>query len=339
MMINFRNDYNDIAHEAILDLLLEVKDQSNIGYGEDVITDKAKQLLQTHFDHKIYTSFMVGGTITNKTVISHLLKPYEAVISASTGHIDVHETGAIEQTGHKIITIDSVDGKINASDVKITLEQFQDFHRVIPKMIYLSNATETGLIYNKSELIELYTVAKQNDLILFIDGARLGVALTSKESDLTLNEISLYSDIFYIGGTKNGAMLGEAIITKHEAMHNNLTYSIKQNGGLLAKGFILGIQFQALFTNNLFFEIASKANQNANLLVEGLKQLRIDFKPTPTNQQFLRLKKSIVDSLKKNYQFEIWADHDAEQTIRLVTTYRRNEAEIQSFLRDLSKLI
>lgn len=338
-MINFKNDYNDVAHEAIIDLLVKYKDNNYIGYSEDTLSALAIKKIKTYFDHQVHVHFMVGGTITNKTVIAHLLKPYEAVISASTGHIDVHETGAIEQTGHKIITIFSEDGKISAQQIKNTLKEYNDFHRVIPKMIYISNATETGLIYQKDELKAIYEVAQENNLYLFIDGARLGVALTAETSDLTLNDISLYSDVFYIGGTKNGAMLGEAILTKHEDIFKNLKYSIKQNGGLLAKGFLIGLQFDALFTNDLFFNIARAANDRALELGTGLKTLLPSFKLTPTNQQFLSLSNDVINALKVKYQFEIWEEKDSESVIRLVTTYRRTSEEIKEFLTDLKAIL
>ncbi|HKL61569.1 MAG TPA: aminotransferase class I/II-fold pyridoxal phosphate-dependent enzyme [Acholeplasma sp.] len=338
-MINFKNDYSDIAHEKLIALLIQSQKEANIGYGEDTHTKNAMKRIQSQFDHEVHVSFMVGGTITNKTVISHLLKPYEAVISASTGHIELHETGAIEQTGHKIITIPSMDGKISATDVLNVLENHTDYHMVKPKLVYISNATETGLIYKKQELIELYGVCQSHDLILFIDGARLGVALSSVETDLTLNDISKYSDIFYIGGTKNGALIGEAIVTKHAKYHELLKYSIKQNGGLLSKGFLIAIQFEGLFTNDLFFEIARHANQSAQCLIKGLNELGVEFNSTPTNQQFLILTNDIVNTLSTSYQFEVWHDLNTKKMIRLVTTYRTTEKEIEHFLTNLKTLL
>ena len=338
-MINFRNDYSDIAHPVILEKLMTLKHEKNIGYGLDKHSEQAKVLIQNHFSSAVDIHLMGGGTITNKTVISHLLRPYEAVIAADTGHIFVHETGAIEQTGHKIIAVDAPYGKLSIDLVDQVIKSHTDEHMVKPKMVYISNSTETGFIYTKTELMDLYKYTQKQGLYLFVDGARLGVALTAKENDLTLDFVRECSDCFYIGGTKNGALLGEALIIKDKALSEYFRYSVKQNGGLLAKGFLVGIQFECLFTDNLFFEIGYLANHASTLLKEKLEGLNIGFKPTPTNQQFITLDNRVVETLSKNYLFEIWTDLGKQKTIRLVTTYQTTAAEIHQFIQDLSDLL
>jgi threonine aldolase len=220
--------------------------------------------------------------------------------------------------------------------VKDAFETFTDEHMVKPKMVYISQATETGMVYLKEELIALYETCKALDLYLFVDGARLGVALTSNISDLTLDDMVNYTDIFYIGGTKNGALLGEALITKHEHLDAYFRYSMKRQGGLLAKGFLVGMQFEGLFRDNLFFEIGRHANNMASYLVSGLKNIGLIFNETPTNQQFITLPKSKVEQLKKTYTFEIWQDFKTHQMIRLVTTYRTTKEDIDTLIFDLT---
>lgn len=338
-MINFRNDYSDIAHEHILERLYKIRYEKNIGYGLDFRTEKAKAMIQKQLSIPVDIHFLAGGTITNKTVISHLLKPYEAVISPKTGHIEVHETGAIESTGHKIIAVETLKGKLEVCQIDEALKKHVDEHMVKPKMVYISNSTETGFVYTKKELTALYTYCQKEGLYLFLDGARLGVALTSEENDLTLDDVASLTDVFYIGGTKNGALLGEALIIKDKLLNENFRYSIKQNGGLLAKGFIVGIQFECLFENNLFYDIGKKANQASNYFKKKLKELGIKFDPTPTNQQFITLKSDVVSTLEKKYLFEIWTDLGDKKTIRLVTTYQTTLDEVETFIDDLKTLI
>jgi threonine aldolase len=335
-MIHFRNDYNDLAHPKLLEMMMTYQREAHLGYGMDHHSRKARETIQKHIKTPVFIHFMTGGTSTNLTVISHLLKPFEAVISAKTGHIEVHETGAIEATGHKIITLETKDGKLTANMVKDAFETFTDEHMVKPKMVYISQATETGMVYLKEELIALYETCKALDLYLFVDGARLGVALTSNISDLTLDDMVNYTDIFYIGGTKNGALLGEALITKHEHLDAYFRYSMKRQGGLLAKGFLVGMQFEGLFRDNLFFEIGRHANNMASYLVSGLKNIGLIFNETPTNQQFITLPKSKVEQLKKTYTFEIWQDFKTHQMIRLVTTYRTTKEDIDTLIFDLT---
>lgn len=336
-MIHFRNDYNDIAHPKLIERLVTYQNEAHLGYGMDLHSKHAKDVIQKHIKTPVYVHFMSGGTSTNKIVISHLLKPFEAVISAATGHIEVHETGAIEQTGHKIISLPTHDGKIDAQQIDEAYQTFTDEHMVKPKMVYISQATETGLIYSKKELQAIYEVCQKLNMYLFVDGARLGVALTSKENDLTLDDMVNLTDIFYIGGTKNGALLGEAVITKHAFMDDYFRYSMKQQGGLLAKSFLVGMQFEGLFENDLFYEIGRHANQMSSYLISQLKSIGLQFNETPTNQQFITLKKEKIEQLKKTYTFEIWQDLKDKQMIRLVTTYRTTKEDIDQLILDLKK--
>lgn len=338
-MIHFRNDYNDIAHPDILTYLQALSDRKHIGYGLDFHSERAKVFLQQYFKQPVFIHFMVGGTSTNKTVIAHILKPYEAVIAAESGHIAVHETGAIEATGHKVITVASDDGKLMPDQVKQVCASHTDEHMVKPKLVYISNATETGNIYTKKELKALYKTCQSLGLYLYLDGARLGVALTSQDNDISFDDLASYTDIFYIGGTKNGAMLGEALITKHKKFDESYRYSIKQQGGMLAKGFLIGCQFEMLFKDFLFFDIGRQANEMSHYLCEELKKLNIDFKASPTNQQFLTLPHEVVKSLEENYSFEVWHRYPDKTIIRLVTTYRTTTEEIDHIVMDIKQLL
>ncbi len=336
-MISFKNDYSEIAHPSILALLQDYSKTQFNGYGLDSLSDRVKATLKKQFKSNVDIHFLVGGTITNKIFISHVLRPYEAVISADTGHIYVHETGAIESTGHQIVLIQNQEGKLSPNSIDQTLVSFTDEHRVLPKMVYISNATETGTVYYKQELIDLYAYCQKKGLYLFIDGARLGVALAA--SQLSLNDICESCDAFYIGGTKNGAMLGEALIIKNEALKANFRYSIKQSGGLLAKGFIAAIQFEGLFQNNLFIDLGKHANLMASKLVKGLKELSIEpLYPVSTNQIFIRIPTILVKKLSVDYAFELWADHQESQTIRLVTSWFTTDKMVKTLLSDLKKL-
>lgn len=334
-MISFKNDYSDIGHIEIIKEFLQISNETHVGYGLDKRTKSAIKLLKSQISPFCQIHFLGGGTITNKTVIAHILKPYEAVISPRTGHIEVHETGAIEQTGHKIIACDTKDGKLTPQLIEQAISPFVDEHMVKPKLIYISNATETGLIYQKQELIDLYTYAQDKGLYLYMDGARLGVALTASINDLTLKDIATYTDLFYIGGTKNGALFGEAFIINNKKLMRDMRFSIKQNGALLAKGFNTALQFEVLFRSGLFYEIGQKANQMSDYLKSLLASLPISINLTPTNQQFITLPIAVVNKLKKKYLFEVWHTNGDFITIRLITTYQTKKAAIDRFIQDL----
>jgi threonine aldolase len=341
-MYSFRNDYSELVHKDILDLMIKSASEQNLGYGLDKHCELARKYIKKHLgqDLNVEIHFLVGGTSCNKIVIAHSLKPYEAVISVESGHINVHESGAIEANGHKVLTVPGKEGKITPEEINFVYKSHKDEHMVVPRMVYISNSTEIGTIYRKCELEAISETCKKLGLLLFIDGARLGVALKSEENDLSLSDIARYSDVFYIGGTKNGAMIGEALVIVNDNLKTRFRNTLKQNGGMLAKGYLVGIQFEALFQNDLFFRLAAQANKMANILKMGLKDLKVKLAyDSPTNQQFITLSRILVEKLRKSYDFEIWEEHDDNTTIRLVTSWATNEEAIYRFLEDLKKLL
>ena len=339
-MYSFNNDYSEIAHPKIIELLYKYQAEQNIGYGLDYHSKQAKELIKKHFTMDVEIHFLIGGTSANKIVIDHLLRPYEAVIAVDSGHINTNETGAIEASGHKIITTTGIDGKITASEIKEIVARHQSEHMVIPKLVYISNSTEVGTIYSKEELTNIWKVCQELNLYLFLDGARLGAALTSKDNDLTLDDIARLTDVFYIGGTKNGAMLGEAVVITNPKLRPNFRHSVKRNGGLLAKGFLTGIQFEALFTDNLFFDLATHANQAAQILTEGLKKSNINFtSPPQTILLCVALDNVVICKLQEKYLFEVWMKNEKDSIIRLVTSWATDYKKCQEFIEDLHMLI
>lgn len=321
MKYSFRNDYSSIAHKKVLEKLIECQNEQNIGYGEDTHTINAKKLIQDKIKHKSDVYFLVGGTQTNMTVISHALKPYEAVIACETGHINVHETGAIEGRGHKVLTAYSKDGKLNPELVLNVLNKHTDYHMVKPKMIYISNTTEIGSTYNLEELKALYKCAKDNDLYLFLDGARLASALA--ESDIDYPDYAKYTDIFYIGGTKNGSYIGEAVVINDKDLAKEFQYSIKHSGAMLAKGFVAAIPYEVLMDGDLYKEIGRLENECAQFLTKELKALGYKFySDSKTNQIFIIVSQDEKEYINKEYDFEVWDKiNENEVAIRLVTSF------------------
>ena len=340
-MFNFKNDYNAIAHPKIIENLEKYSRELYVGYGLDEHSYNAIKLIKNNIGNQnVDVHLMVGGTITNKTFIAHTLRPYEAVIACDSGHINVHETGAIENTGHKVLTVLNENGKIDKNDILKVLNSHTDEHMVKPKMVYISNATEMGTVYYYDELKDLYDFCKKHQLYLFIDGARLGVALTSYLCDVKLTDLPNLCDAFYIGGTKNGAMLGEALVIVNEGLKDNFRFSIKQNGGMYAKGFVTGIQFETLFTDGLFLEIAEHMNDCAALLRMGLTDMEVPMAyKTLTNQLFPIFKKDVVEKLAKIAKFEVWEERDEEVVIRLVTSFNTSEETVSDFLGELSTIL
>ena len=266
-MINLLNDYNKIAHKNILEALIKYQDQPFVGYGKDDISANAVKLIKKELNNdSVDIHFIVGGTLTNKVALSCMLKNYEAVICCDSAHINVHETGAIEETGHKLLVTPNKNGKVDPVEVKKIYLKHVDEHMVKPRVVYISNSTEFGTIYNKEELIALSNVCKELGLYLYLDGARLSTALTSKYNDLTMEDICKYTDMFYIGGAKIGLMFGEALVVVNDSLKQDFRYLIKNQGAMLSKGFLCGIQFETLFTNNLFYEIGKKENELASIL-------------------------------------------------------------------------
>lgn len=323
-MHSFKNDYSEIAHPKILEYMMDLDLERNIGYGEDKHSKLAVDYIKNHIGRDdLDIHFIPGGTQTNLLTISSLLRPYQAVISVDTGHINVHETGAIEATGHKILEVINQDGKLTSEMIQDVLDSHGGENMVMPKMVYISNSTELGTIYTKDELIKISNFCKKKNLILFMDGARLGSALMSKDNDLSLYEISNLVDVFYIGGTKNGAIFGEALAITNEEYKKDFRYMIKQRGAMLAKGFVTGIQFEVLFKENLFFELAEKANNIAGLLADVIVKHGYKlYKNQCTNQVFAIFPNETIDKIAKEFLFEVEKKINEDNTaIRFVTSW------------------
>lgn len=338
-MIFFRSDYSAGAHPQILEALGATNFEHTDGYGEDQFTLNAAALIKKRIGkEEVDVHFMVGGTQTNLTAISAFLRPHEAVVSAKTGHICVHETGAIEATGHKVIHLPSEDGKVTPDQIDQCIIEHEDEHMVLPKLLYISNSTEIGTIYSKQELIALRQTLDRHHMYLYMDGARLGSALTSPvNTDLTLEDLPYLCDAFYIGGTKNGFLFGEALVIVNPTLKEDFRFIIKQKGGLLAKGRLLSIQFEVMFKNNLYFDLAKKTNDLAEILRKGIKEKGYSFLvDSPTNQLFPILPNTLVEKLEENYFFYRWCPYDENNTVvRLVTSFTSTEDEIHKFLGDI----
>lgn len=337
-MISFKNDYSEGAHPKLLSALAQSNMEQAEGYGEDRFTSEAVDLIRQHVGRSESDIHLFsGGTQTNLTAISAFLRPHEAVISANTGHVLVHETGAIEATGHKIISMEAGDGKLTPALVQQALDAHTDEHMVKPRLVYISNPTEIGSIYSKAELTALSGLCRDKDLFLYMDGARLGSALCSEENDLTLADLGSLTDAFYIGGTKNGALMGEALVITRECLKTDFRFHIKQKGGLLAKGRLLGIQFRELFTDNLYFELARHANAMAALLAQAFREAGYPFLThSPSNQIFPILPLPLIERLQENYGFYVWAKTDeTHAAIRLVTSWATREEAVHALIADL----
>ena len=333
-MYSFMNDYSEGAHPRILELLMKSNLEQNTGYGEDIHSKRAKaHICKLIRKSDVDIHFIPGGTQTNLLVISAFLRPHQCVIAVATGHINVHETGAIEATGHKVVAMPGVDGKLTPSAIQEALDRHPNEHMVQPKMVYISNATELGTIYSKAELTAIHDLCRANGLLLFLDGARLGSALTCEANDLELADIAELVDVFYIGGTKNGALLGEALVICREDLKTDFRYLIKQRGALMAKGFVVGIQFEALFQDNLFFELGYHANQMAGKMAKVLEGCGYSFDaPSPTNQLFPILPNDILERLSEQFVYSVQRKVDeTHSAIRLVTSWATTEEGVAAF--------
>jgi threonine aldolase len=312
-----------------------------MGYGEDGFCAEATRLLRAKLDNeRAQVHFVSGGTQANLIALASMLKPFESVIAAATAHINVHEAGAVEATGHKIHNVPCLDGKLTPPALQEVVSAHTDEHMVKPRVVFLSQATELGTIYTKTELEAISKVCRTVGLFLYLDGARLGSALASSGADMTLSDIAQLTDLFYIGGTKNGLLLGEAIVIVNPALQENFRYHLKQRGALLAKGRILGIQFSELFRDDLFFEIAHHANDMAQILSRGIEACGYTFLvKTPTNQIFPILPNSVIEELKKKYGFYVWSRVDEKHScIRLVTSWATPGDAVNEFLADLKAI-
>ncbi|WP_182418579.1 low specificity L-threonine aldolase [Bartonella sp. HY038] len=338
-MLNFSSDYLEGAHPLILENLMKTNMEKTPGYGLDPYSEKAKQKIKDICkkpDAEVY--FLVGGTQTNATVIKGILHYYEGVIAAETGHIATHEAGAIEAGGHKILTLPHENGKISAKSVSDFIDIFNkdgnNAHMVQPGMVYISHPTEYGALYSAQELQDLHDICKKHNIPLFLDGARLGYGLAARNTDVTLEVIAETCDVFYIGGTKVGALFGEAIIIPQKGLVSHFFTFIKQQGALLAKGRILGIQFDTLFSDNLYLNIAKHAIDMAEKLKKGFadKNYRF-FYQSPTNQQFIILENEKMAELAQKVIFSFWETYDDNHTVvRFATSWATNEADIDQLL-------
>jgi threonine aldolase len=340
-MIFFRNDYSEGAHPAILEALVKTNDHQTIGYGEDEYCREAADLIRARIgrpDADVH--FLVGGTQTNLTALSSFLRPHEAVISPARGHICVHETGAIEATGHKIIAMPTEDAKIRPEQIEEAVQFHCDEHMVKPRVVYITNSTELGTIYTLKELEEIREVSSRHGLYLYLDGARLASALTAPGNDVTLEDLARLTDAFYIGGTKNGMLFGEAIVILNDRLKEDFRYLIKQKGGLLAKGRLLGVQFKATFENDLYFKMGTHANRMATLLRDGIRDLGYGFLvDSPTNQLFPVFPNSLVDKLYEVCSFEEEGPVDGDhRSIRFVTSWATPEADVHRLLEVIRQL-
>ena len=344
-MIRFNCDYLEGAHPRILEKLVETNFVQTPGYGEDEYCERAREIIRKKVGvEDAYVQFLVGGTQTNLTVISSILRPYQGVLSAVTGHINAHETGAIEATGHKVLALPSEDGKITAAQVQAYYDAHwadgSHEHIVQPGMVYISHPTENGTLYTKAELKALYETCQKLSMPLFLDGARLGYGLMSEGIDLTWEDVAAYTDVFYIGGTKVGALFGEAVVITNPALKKDFRYMIKQKGGMLAKGRLLGIQFQTLLEDGLYEEIAGKAVKQAMRLKEAFLEKGFSlFYDSYTNQQFPIMTKQQLEQLKENYSFEMWAPLDETYSaVRFCTSWATKDEDVEKLIKDLGNL-
>ena len=343
-MLSFESDYTTGAHPEILKKLLETNMEAASGYGTDPYTksaiDKIKKACVLE-NAQVYLA--VGGTQTNQLVISTMLADYEGVVAAQTGHVSLHEAGAIEHSGHKVITIPGHMGKIDCKELKDYLAGFFDDenreHMVFPGMVYISQPTEYGSIYSKQEMEDISNICSEFKIPLYIDGARLAYGVMCNESDFSLADIARIADVFYIGGTKVGALCGEAIVFTKSNMPKNFVTRAKQRGALLAKGKVLGVQFDTLFTNDLYWELGKNAIQKKDRLVRILKEAGISFfYESPTNQQFAILENSLMEKLRKDVSFSFWEKYDdSHGVVRFATSWCTTEEDLDQLEKVLKK--
>ena len=345
--IKFETDYQEGAHPKILERLLATNLEQTSGYGVDIHNENAKNLILKAInkpDAKIF--FAVGGTQSNTIVIKSILSPCEGVISVSSGHINVHESGAIEATGHKILTLPHHNGLLDAEDLKKYLISFYENptyeHTVQPGMVYISYSSEYGTVYSKDMLKKIKKVCEEYKLPLFIDGARLGTGLTSEASDMDIKDLANLCDVFYIGGTKNGALFGEAIVFTQPEKFNlrNFRTLIKQQGGLLAKGRLLGIQFEVLFEDGLYFENARHANKQAMKIKKAFTEAKIPFLfESFTNQQFPILTQEQNKKLSENFDYELWEPlEDNKIAVRFCTSWATSDEAVEKLINVIKSL-
>ncbi|CCX38731.1 putative threonine aldolase [Clostridium sp. CAG:1013] len=345
-MLYFNCDYTEGAHPRILERMLNTNMEQTVGYGEDQYCEQARELIRKECGREdVAVHFLVGGTQANFTVIRSALRPHQGAISAVTGHINAHETGAVEATGHKVLALPSgSDGKLTAAQVEETVKNHWSDetheHQVQPKMVYISHPTENGALYTLAELEALSKTCKENGLYLFLDGARLGYGLTARGTDVTMADLARLCDVFYIGGTKCGALFGEAVVIVNPELKTDFRYAIKQNGGMLAKGRLLGIQFLTLFEDRLYYQICRTANQQAYRIADACKEAGFPFfAESITNQQFPIFPNRLLEKLGQKYAYSTWAKVDEDHTaIRLATSWATREEAVEQLIADIQEL-
>ncbi len=329
----FQSDYQELAHPRIIKALEKYALEQNVPYGNDYHSENASRYIKDTFgasEAKVF--FLAGGTQTNMVFISFCLKHYEAVIACNSGHINVHETAAVEGAGYKIIPCQGREGKVYKEDVLEALRNNTGVHMVKPRMVYISNSTECGTIYTQEELNELHDICKENNLYLFIDGARIGSALTASENNVDPKSLGRLCDAFYVGGTKNGLLYGEALVINNKELQEEFSYHVKNKGAMLAKGYGLGIQFEEAFKDGLYFELAKHANEIAIYLKEELIKLHIDILPSPTNQIFVSFKKDFALRLINRFALEKWEDKGETMVVRIVTSFNTSKENIDELI-------
>lgn len=338
-MYQFQCDYAEGAHPRIMERLLETNMEQTVGYGEDRYCDLARSAIRKvagREDADVH--FLVGGTQANATVISSILRPYQGVLCASTGHINVHETGAIEHSGHKVLALESEDGLLAADTVRKAMEEHYaedgPEHTVQPGMVYISISSEIGTVYTAAQLREIKEVCSSYSLPLFIDGARMGYGLASEGCDLTLSDIVSVADVFYLGGTKQGALFGEAVVILNDALKKDFRYNIKQNGGMLAKGRLLGIQFLTLFEDGLYFELSAHAVAQALRIRDAFRAKGYAFLvDSPSNQQFPILDNQTLERLSGDFRFSVWQKMDDNHTaVRFCTSWATRPEAVDALI-------
>ncbi|MCQ4726802.1 aminotransferase class I/II-fold pyridoxal phosphate-dependent enzyme [Anaerotignum faecicola] len=341
-MIRFECDYAEGAHPRVLELITETNFEQHPGYGTDIYCEKARGIIREMCGApEAGVHFLVGGTQANTTVIAAALRPYQSVISAVSGHINGHETGAVEAAGHKVIPVESADGKINAEQIEEVYDDYMSDsnreHVTMPAMVYISNPMENGTVYTKKELEKISAACRKKGLFLFMDGARLAYGLTAEGNDMSLKDIAKLCDVFYIGGTKCGALFGEAVVITDKGMDRDFRYSIKQRGGMLAKGRLLGLQFIALLEGGLYFGLAANANRLAMKIKNAVKSKGWEFLyDSDTNQQFPIIPDEKLEKLGKKYTYTFIKKIDKDHTaVRFCTSWATKEEDVAALVKDI----
>ena len=345
-MKRFDSDYLEGCLPPILERLAQTNLEQTPGYGEDPHCARAANLIRRACGNdNLDVHFLVGGTQANVTVISAILRAHQGVLCADSGHINVHETGAVEHSGHKALALPSPDGKITAEQIRSSIrDHYDDFsheHMAQPGMVYISQPTEKGTLYSRRELQDIAAACREARIPLFVDGARLGYGLASPACDIRLQDLASLADVFYIGGTKQGALFGEAVVFRARELAKDFRYHIKQNGGMLAKGRLLGIQFEVLFEDGLYLRASRRAIDQAFRIRDAFRAKGIKFLvDSPTNQQFPILENSVIERLRADFSFESWQKIDARRTaVRFVTSWATPDANIDSLLAAIDAIL